>query len=371
MPVRSTVTRKGVELVYWTWPGAAPPTLLLHGIGNYGRYWDLFADAITDALAVLDRIGIKRAVIVGHSMGGLHSINLAARHPERVLALVIVDASPDPLPQGAERAQRLLTGRPERFADRAAARAYLERTSPGYAAAVYENRLAFAFREEDGGLVWRSDAGALRRIMSGRMPAEDRWDALASITCPTLVVRGTRSNVLSEDVARRMVQTLADGRLMELDGRCRVRGHCRRVRQRGRSRRDTVPDPARGHSDDHHGVEPADRDGPRRRSHPDRARRGHQLAARASRRDRPGTSGTELHARAGHAGDLVRRLRRTLADQGERGHELPERFAVPDAARGFQRDSRGTALTQLPRSFRILSAIGAATSPTFARTMTV
>ena len=40
------------------------------------------------------------------------------------------------------------------------------------------------------------------------------WDA---IKCPTLVVRGTRSNVLSEDVARRMVQTLADGRLMELD----------------------------------------------------------------------------------------------------------------------------------------------------------
>src|SRR5205807_2326811 len=209
------------------------------------------------------------------------------------------------LPQGAERAQRLLIGRPERFADRDAARAYLERTSPGYTAAVYENRLAFAFREEDGGLVWRSDAGALRRIMSGRMPAEDRWDAVAHSGC--------------------------------------------------------------GHRDGHPGVEPADRDGPRRRSHPDRARRGHQLAARASRRDRPGTSGTELHARAGYAGDLARRVRRTLADQGERRHELPERFAVPDAARGLQRDGRGPALTQVPRSFRILSAIGVATSPTFAR----
>jgi len=90
-------------------------------------------------------------------------------------------------------------------------------TSPGYPDAVYENRLGFAFREEDGGLVWRSDPAALKRIMSGRMPAVDRWDALAGIACPTLVVRGTRSNVLSEDVARRMVQTLADGRLMELD----------------------------------------------------------------------------------------------------------------------------------------------------------
>src|SRR5712691_6888929 len=247
MPSRHTVTRAGIELVYWTWPGSGPSTLLLHGIGNYGRYWDLFADAVAgrlrlvapdarghgesgrpadgyapadfaaDALAVLDALRIERAVVVGHSMGGLHSINLAARHGERVRAQVIVDASPEPLPAGAERAQRLLTGRPARFADQTEARAYLERTSPGYPPAVYENRLAFAFREENGGLVWRSDPGALQQIMSGRMPVEDRWDALYAIACPTLVVRGTRSNVLSEDTARRMAQTLANGRLMELD----------------------------------------------------------------------------------------------------------------------------------------------------------
>jgi pimeloyl-ACP methyl ester carboxylesterase len=247
MPTRHTVTRDGTELVYWTWPGAGPPTLLLHGIGNYGRYWDLFADAVAgrlaliapdarghgesgrpadgyapadftaDALGVLDALGIERAVVVGHSMGGLHSINLAARHPERVRALVIVDASPDPLPEGAERAQRLLAGRPARFQDRGEARAYLERTSPGYTAAVYENRLAFAFREENGELVWRSDPAALERIMSRRVPTDDRWDALATISCPTLVVRGTRSNVLSEEGAHEMVRSLADARLIELE----------------------------------------------------------------------------------------------------------------------------------------------------------
>ena len=247
MPTRHTVTRDGTELVYWRWPGSGPSTLLLHGIGNYGRYWDLFADAVAgrlalvapdarghgesgrpangyapadfaaDALAILNAEQIDGAVVIGHSMGGLHSINLAARHPERVRALVIVDASPDPLPEGSVRARRLLTGRPARFFDRDEARAYLERTSPGYAAAVYENRVAFAFREENGGLVWRSDSAALERIMSGRMPTEDRWEALGSIACPTLVVRGTRSNVLSEDVAHEMVRSLPDGRLMELD----------------------------------------------------------------------------------------------------------------------------------------------------------
>jgi pimeloyl-ACP methyl ester carboxylesterase len=247
MPTRHTVTRAGTELVYWTWPGVGPPTLLLHGIGNYGRYWDQFADAVAgrlrlvapdarghgesgrptdgyapadftaDALAVLDAARIERAVVVGHSMGGLHSINLAARHPDRVSALVIVDASPDPLPEGAGRAQRLLTGRPARFRDRVEARAYLERTSPGYPAAVYENRLAFAFREENGELVWRSDQAAVERIMTRRMPTEDRWDTLAAIECPTLVVRGTRSNVLSEEVAQEMVRSLANGRLLEVD----------------------------------------------------------------------------------------------------------------------------------------------------------
>jgi pimeloyl-ACP methyl ester carboxylesterase len=189
------------------------------GHGESGRPADDYApaDFTADALAVLDAVGIERAVMVGHSMGGLHSINLAARHPERVRALVIVDASPDPLPAGADRAQRLLTGRPARFRDRVEARAYLERTSPGYPAAVYENRLAFAFREENGELVWRSDPSALEQIMRGRTPTEDRWGALARIECPTLVVRGTRSNVLSEDVAHEMVRSLPDGRLMELD----------------------------------------------------------------------------------------------------------------------------------------------------------
>lgn len=247
MPTRDVLRRDGVDLVYWGWPGGDPPALLLHGIGNYGRYWDLFADAIAgrlrlvapdarghgesgrpddgyapedfvgDALAVLDAAGIERAVVVGHSMGGLHSIHLAARHRERVWALAIVDASPEPMPAGSERARRLLTERPARFADRAEARAYLERTSAGYTDAVYRNRLDFAFREEKGGLVWRSDSDALERIMSTHPPHADRWAALREIRCPTLVVRGTRSNVLADDVARRMVRELRDGKLLELD----------------------------------------------------------------------------------------------------------------------------------------------------------
>ena len=244
-PTAHRFSRAGVELRAWEWPGNPPATLLLHGIGNYGRYWDFFADAVAgrlhliatdarghgesgraddyapndfvaDALAVLDALAIGRALVVGHSMGGTHAIRLAAAHPDRVARLVVVDAGPEPMPEGAERARRLSLDRPERFANATEALAYLHRTSPGYADEVYANRMRWLFRAENGGLVWRASHDALASITTGSRHG-DLWDALGAIRCPVLLARGTRSNVLSADVAQRMVKTLADGRLIELD----------------------------------------------------------------------------------------------------------------------------------------------------------
>ena len=245
-PRAQAFTRGAVTLRAWEWPGSGPATLLLHGIGNYGRYWDFFADAVAgrlrlvatdarghgesgrpadtyapqefvaDAIAVLDSLALERVVVVGHSMGGTHAIRLTAAHPTRVERLVIVDAGPEPMAEGSERARRLSLGRPDRFANADEALAYLRQTSPGYSEDVYANRMRWLFREDDGGLAWRSSHDALASIMSGGRHG-DLWIALRAIRCPVLLVRGTRSNVLSADVAQRMIETLADGRLVELD----------------------------------------------------------------------------------------------------------------------------------------------------------
>jgi 2-(acetamidomethylene)succinate hydrolase len=237
--------RGSVELRTWEWPGDPPATLLLHGIGNYGRYWDFLADEIAgrlhlvatdarghgesgrpadgyapedfvaDAIAVLDALSIERALVIGHSMGGTHAIRLAVAHPDRVERLVVVDAATEAMREGSERARRLSLERPELFEYADDALAYLRRTSPGYSEAVYKNRMRWLFREEGGDLVWRSSRDALASIMSSR--GSDLADALRAVRGPVLLVRGTRSNVLSAEVAERMLKSLANGRLVELD----------------------------------------------------------------------------------------------------------------------------------------------------------
>lgn len=42
---------------------------------------------------LMDRLGIERAVVVGHSMGGGIAMHLALSHPERVTRLVLVDSA--------------------------------------------------------------------------------------------------------------------------------------------------------------------------------------------------------------------------------------------------------------------------------------
>ncbi len=247
-PRARDVRTNGVTLRVWDWDGADPPVLLLHGIGNYGRYWYLVAvevagrcrlvapdarghgdsekpasgyraeDYVADAIGVADALALERFVLVGHSMGGAHAIALASTFPERVLGLVIIDTGPELLPEGRERAHRLTSDRPERFASEAEALEYLKATSPGYSEEVYANRLRWALRSRDGGgLTWRSSREALLYSLGDRSRTERLWALLARVRCPTVVLRGTRSYALSAEVARRMVEALPHGRLLELD----------------------------------------------------------------------------------------------------------------------------------------------------------
>jgi pimeloyl-ACP methyl ester carboxylesterase len=107
-----------------TGPRDAQAVILLHGFGSSLETWDEWADALSDQFrvirydlpgfgltgpdptgdytdarsvqvlaALMDRLGIAKAAIVGNSMGGKLAWTFAADHPERVTKLVLV--SPD------------------------------------------------------------------------------------------------------------------------------------------------------------------------------------------------------------------------------------------------------------------------------------
>lgn len=60
------------------------------GLGRKGWTWESYVDLHDQ---VLDHLGIERAVLLGHSMGGRVVVDLAARRPERAIAVLPVNAA--------------------------------------------------------------------------------------------------------------------------------------------------------------------------------------------------------------------------------------------------------------------------------------
>jgi len=60
------------------------------GLGRKGWSWDAYVDLHDQ---VLDHLGIEKAVLVGHSMGGRIVVDLAARRPERAVAVLPINAA--------------------------------------------------------------------------------------------------------------------------------------------------------------------------------------------------------------------------------------------------------------------------------------
>ena len=148
-------------------------------------------------------------------MGGRTAYNVAAHHPELVERLVVVDISPTIAVAGAARIQTSVAGN-DRFAnvDEAVA-AYLA-GSPGAPVAIVRRRI----REnlmlcDDGSLTWRYDA-PLRR---NRIASRRRRSVAAHVTHhrATLLLRGSRSDVLTAEDAERMVAAIPGARLEVVD----------------------------------------------------------------------------------------------------------------------------------------------------------
>lgn len=219
----------GIHVREWGNPDA-PAIVLMHGLRGYsgtwrnlaaaledrwrmvaidarGRGssdWDLQRNYYTDAYladleTVVDTLGLDRFVLLGHSMGGTTAYCYAAKHPHRLTALVVEDITAGSSVSGAgfERIVAEMAALPTRFADWAEARAYWRKLRPNVSEAAIEERLFESMRAQaDDGVIWRYDADgiAVTRIAPDPARVIDLHPVIATITTPTLVIRGGRSD---------------------------------------------------------------------------------------------------------------------------------------------------------------------------------
>lgn len=160
------------------------------------------AAAVAPAIAEL---APAAAAVVGHSLGGLAALALAAGHPDHVRRLVVVDATPGSTPDRSRDILELV--RTSEFPSLEAVVDHVAGSQPRRTrASLRRSVLHNARARPDGRWTWRHDT----RVH----PTQDRWEVMfrelprgwahvAAVRCPTLLVRGARSPiVLDDDVTR-------------------------------------------------------------------------------------------------------------------------------------------------------------------------
>jgi proline iminopeptidase len=179
-------------------------------------------DMAADTVGVMDALGIRRAHVVGASMGGMIGQVVAARYPDRVWSLTSImsnTGNPDRrLAFGDWRALRAITAPPPPPDDHAAVVRHLIRVfgaigSPG----LHENlaRLQPIFeRVAERGL---SRPGTERQLLA-ILRSGDRRELLRRIVAPTLVLHGALDPLVPPAAGRDTAATIPGATLELVDG---------------------------------------------------------------------------------------------------------------------------------------------------------
>ena len=245
-PIERWADVRDLRMRYLDWGGDGPPILALHGLASSAHWYDIVAPLLrdefriiapdqrghgqttqatdgygwhsvaSDAVGLLDVLGIEETIVFGHSWGGNVAASTAAHFPERVKALVMIDGgffSPQMLPGATWEAfsQRLAPR------DVSGTRAdFLERIS-GQLAVCWNDeieRIVQTMVYEKDGQIYdilrpENQAKVIRAMWED--PASDAW---ARIKCPALIVPAgpppERANTEFALNRRRMVNMAAD-----------------------------------------------------------------------------------------------------------------------------------------------------------------
>ena len=241
-----------LNLHYLEWGDAgAPPVVMVHGLtGNahafdnlaphfVPRYHVISVDVrgrgdsdwaangdysndsyVADLEGLRQALGFERLSLVGTSMGGRISLTYAGTYPNRVERTVLNDIGPEVDPRGGSRIASSSRDAVTNF-----------ETIDEVIAWHCENRVGFSAQTDDqqraaaghavkplsgGGFTWKMDPAV--RSDPRRPDPEASWNLARHIPGPVLLVRGGASDLLSPEIAQRMVDEMQDCSMVEVPG---------------------------------------------------------------------------------------------------------------------------------------------------------
>jgi pimeloyl-ACP methyl ester carboxylesterase len=223
--------------------------VLIHGGGDGGYAWDFFAPVLAqrlttivvdlrghgdsdwdrtgryeangylaDLVHVIDHSELGEFVLIGHSLGGQLAIRLGAHYAQRIRASVLVDFGPELIAEGREHAGWLLNESLRHYPTIESYAEWLKDTRHLSSPSALEQVARRALRATSDGFRLKVDPALVAAFPKlERRDSELLWRLLKEISCPTLIVRGGGSAVLSRAVAQRMVEVLPRGQLATIN----------------------------------------------------------------------------------------------------------------------------------------------------------
>jgi 3-oxoadipate enol-lactonase len=223
--------------------GGAGPVVLLHGFPLNGAMWDDLvpaladryhvvvpdlrghgtteapvgpyetADYAVDVVALLDRLGIERAAIVGLSMGGYIAIQLLARAPERIRAVVLADT----MGRGDSAERRQARAAQAEVIRKDGLNAFADLVLPRmFAPSVFTQRPALVERFRRTITSQRPEA--VIAALQGLASRPEMLDALAKVDLPTLAIVGSEDTATTPDDSRELASVIQGSQLVVLPG---------------------------------------------------------------------------------------------------------------------------------------------------------
>lgn len=249
-PQEKTVNANGINIHYLDWGNTDKPDLvMIHGLRGHAHSWDDVSAALCEDYHVLamdqrgrgdsdwakdgdyttgayvadltgfcQALGLEKFILVGHSMGGRNSLAFGGENPQMLEKLVVVDVGPTLDPRGSQRISQEIQNVPEEFDSFEAALEYQNRQNRFASEAVMRRRVRYSTKELPNGKTgWKYDLLIREQRRNGTVPpSEDLWPSLPNIQCPTLILRGAESDILSPEVAQQMLTTLPNCKMVEI-----------------------------------------------------------------------------------------------------------------------------------------------------------